>query len=80
MAKNTLKQNTSNEKVIETKHLRMKVDFPHLLEAEENPGVLFGLQLTLGMLRNIAHRAIEINDSVILTELEALGIVHEEKK
>jgi hypothetical protein len=63
----------------ETKTIKMSVNLNTLLieAAREmrSPGIAIGFQITMGCLRRIALRAIEIKDKAILEELDTLGII-----
>lgn len=83
MAKHTSRKDGSPAKATETKLFRMKVDLPNVfaqLASEVQPGYTMGFRLALISLNRIAERAIAINDTVILTELEAMGIIHENEE
>lgn len=63
----------------EKEKIKVKVDLQNLLlqAAQEmrSPGVAMGFVVALNYLKEIANRAVELEDTVILEALEGMGLV-----
>lgn len=64
---------------MDTKTIKAKVDLQNLfLQAAQemkSPGVSIGFMVALNYLKEIANRAIELEDEIILEALESMGLI-----
>jgi len=62
-----------------TKTIKAKVDLQNLfLQAAQemkSPGATMGFMVALSYLKEIANRAVELEDTIILEALEGMGLV-----
>ena len=66
----------------ETQRLRFKVHLPALFreiashtKVRGSPGAIMGLEIIQKSLYNIAQRALEIDDAIIIKELEVMAVL-----